>query len=159
MIFDYYLLLIKMSLRRAEFMGRSERSLITYQPARFSITVIIDNNHSDSRSWVLQATPNTSVYGYGVSKTAPPIMVDVPLNQWKHIVLIRTPAKTILYADNVLIGSENCTRPINYDGSQRLSLGKYTWGGRYFCGKIDDVYIFNRALDEQEISALFKEKK
>jgi hypothetical protein len=58
-----------------------------------------------------------------------------------------------------LIGSENCIRPINYDGSQRLSLGKYTWGGRYFCGEIDDVHIFDRALDAFEISALFKEKK
>jgi curli biogenesis system outer membrane secretion channel CsgG len=122
-------------------------------------TVIIDNNHTDGRSWVLQATPNTSVYGYGVSRTAPAIMVDVPLNQWRHIVLIRTAAKSILYADNVLIAGENCTRPINYDGSQRLSLGKYTWGGRFFCGKIDDVVIFNRALDEQEISTLFKGKK
>ncbi len=58
-----------------------------------------------------------------------------------------------------LIGSENCSNSINYDGSQRLSLGKYSWGGRFFCGKIDDVYIFNRALNEDEISALFKEKK
>ena len=122
-------------------------------------TVIIDNNHTDYRSWVLQAAPNTSVYGYGASRTAPAIMVDVPLNQWKHIVLVRTSTKSILYADNLLIGNENCTQPINYDGSQRLSLGKYSWGGRYFCGKIDDVYIFNRALDEQEISALFKAKK
>ena len=119
-------------------------------------TDIIDNNHTDDRSWVFQATPNSSVYGYGASRTVPDIMVDIPLNQWKHIVLIRTKEKSILYADNVLMGSENCFKPINYDGSQRLSLGRYTWGGRFFCGKIDDVYIFNRALNENEISALFK---
>ncbi len=65
-------------------------------------TDIIDNNHTDNRSWVLQAAPNTSVYVYGASRTAPEILIDIPLNQWKHIVLIRTPAKSILYADNVL---------------------------------------------------------
>ena len=43
----------------------------------------------------------------------------------------------------------------NFGGSGILSIGRFGVGGYYVDGKLDDIRIYNRALDSTEIVALY----
>ena len=75
-----------------------------------------------------------------------------------HLVAIRTNSNIKLYFDNILVNSIS-------SGSMYKSNSKYYIGGNYSSsnlygvnGLIDQVRIFNRALTEQEVSALYNEE-
>lgn len=34
-------------------------------------------------------------------------------------------------------------------------FGNYPWGSKYFRGRLDDIYIYNRILKPEEITGLF----
>lgn len=79
------------------------------------------------------------------------------VNSWMHLVLIRDEMNTLYYINNELV----------YVGTSDASGS--TWGpnanfiigagrssmNQFFKGKIDDIRIFDRTLNEAEIAALF----
>jgi len=83
---------------------------------------------------------------------------------WSHIVLIRdTEDKTLtLYKDgqfaevrsfdNLPVGGENATLTIGEN------TGTTVLQDRFFFGKIDDIRIYNAALDQSDILALYHEQ-
>ncbi len=77
-------------------------------------------------------------------------------NQWKHVAVTFDGTNTKLYVDGVLDG----TNPKVYNtvlNAEGLRIGFMIsndgWHS-YFNGAIDDVYIYNRALTQNEITAL-----
>lgn len=81
----------------------------------------------------------------------------IPLNEWHHIVAIYTPAKIMLYLDGQLDNQMivNNTPIIN---SEPLYLGVDADGQWEFLkGALDDIRIYNRSLNSNEIFALFNE--
>jgi hypothetical protein len=80
-------------------------------------------------------------------------------NQWYHVALgINTSGETTLYINGVTASS-----PTNTRSGQSVSTGNDKIGathagrtlGYYFNGNIDDIRIYNRVLDSQEINYLY----
>jgi hypothetical protein len=83
---------------------------------------------------------------------------DIVDNAWHFWVGVfdETTSKSYLYKDNVLQNIINVRKPIQYDTSQIWNMigavDAGTW--QFFCGSIDDVRIYNRALTHAEVTAL-----
>ena len=78
---------------------------------------------------------------------------------WYHLVGIWNTqnSKQKLYINNALIATSNISGNINYL-SEDTGLGARTNAGESALkGKLDDIRIYNRALDEDEIDALYHE--
>jgi Concanavalin A-like lectin/glucanases superfamily len=80
-------------------------------------------------------------------------------NIWKLYTLTYDGSQMKSYIDGVLMSSKYCSAPLNV-GSNYNSIARSYWnnGGSTstrFNGKIDDVGIWNRALTQQEITALY----
>ena len=119
---------------------------------------IIDNNHTGSRSWVVEYANSGdaahSDFGWGLANIGY-IPFSLTKGVWQHLALtIDTNHIASLYLDGALVGTAAGAGPIAYDGSQFLRLGAWGGGGRNLNGAIDDLIIFNRALAQGEIAAI-----
>ena len=74
-------------------------------------------------------------------------------NSWSHIVLTFNGTSGSLYVNNNLEDTQNCVLGIS---TAIGSIGK-TNDPYYFDGSIDQVRIFNKALDEDDVDILFAE--
>lgn len=81
---------------------------------------------------------------------------------WHHFVGVWDGAVMKLYRDNVLVSSIAQTGSIP-SFTQKLEIGRYAGGQgtganqNYFSGKIDDIRIYNVAVDSTGINALYNE--
>lgn len=118
---------------------------------------IIDNNHNDFRSWVIQQNSNiTNQYIY-YPHDGSSITFNLPANQWTHLAITRdeTTRVSTLYLNGTVAGICIGTQNIPYDGSQYLRLARWGGGGRYWNGLIDELEIYNRVLNQDEIQAIY----
>jgi len=81
---------------------------------------------------------------------------------WKHIVAIGdyTNGKYKLYLDGVLLEEQNISGSLNMTNTESARIGNRESNNGPFNGKIDQVRIFNRALDETtdgEVTTLYGE--
>jgi hypothetical protein len=120
--------------------------------------VIIMNatNAAGNFIWIFQAGPTNMQYGTNKQQSA---WIWVPAttttNVWTHIVCVYNAGTMKLYQDNVLIGTGTFTYTTGVTSANMpLYVGRGV-GGNYFNGKIDDVGIWNRALNPCEIHDLF----
>ena len=114
---------------------------------------IIDNNHTDYRSWVLQQDrSNTNSYVWGVAGNPPVIPFTLVANRWQHIVLSREAGAKV-YINSDLVGANASSRPAIYDGTQVLHLARWGGGGRNWNGRMDEVQIWSVALTQEQIQA------
>ncbi len=103
----------------------------------------LGRNGSSANSWGGGIEEGSSPYGiYGT----------FPDNQWNHMVSIRRGTTHELYANGVLVASNNVsaspldTTPLNFgNGPTSQALG----------GILDEVRLYNRALSPTEVSALY----
>ncbi|MEI8290337.1 MAG: right-handed parallel beta-helix repeat-containing protein, partial [Verrucomicrobiota bacterium] len=119
---------------------------------------ILDNNHTGSRSWVIQSQ-NTA--GGGKSRWSCGAadgggnFVDLTIGAWQHLVWTRdSNYVSRLYLNGMLVATNTGTGPIPYDGTQSLFLGSHASLGRYFNGQIDELMCFDRTLDSNEVAYL-----
>src|SRR5207247_6053493 len=76
-----------------------------------------------------------------------------PTNTWIHVVLTVEQGvnkKIKYYKDGVLQGSAIPAQPYYFGGTSNLNIGKR------FNGIIDELEIFNRVLQPDEITALYR---
>lgn len=72
---------------------------------------------------------------------------------WHHVVVTSDETKVIIYLDNVEIGNIDLQLATN---NSPFCVGRrYNQESQYMDGKVDDIFIYNRALNESEISALY----
>ena len=81
------------------------------------------------------------------------------LNEWTHIALSYDEQNVQLFKNGLVIASEPATQNIN-SYADLLLIGKYIYYGgnthhSFFNGKQDDLGLWNRALTEAEILALY----
>ncbi len=77
----------------------------------------------------------------------------VEINKWQHIAAVFIPGEGIKFYKN---GVESITSTISYDeNDNNISIGKNPGNNEYFAGKIDEVYIYNKNLKNDEIFNLF----
>ncbi|HNW97379.1 MAG TPA: T9SS type A sorting domain-containing protein [Bacteroidales bacterium] len=83
---------------------------------------------------------------------------QVPLNRWVQIVATRKANENgKIYYNGVLQPSTSVawTGSISYDNTM-FAMGKQKdYSNRFFNGKMDEVRVYNRALNETEIQALY----
>jgi hypothetical protein len=75
----------------------------------------------------------------------------LPINKWAHIVCVKTANEFYYYIDN-----KKYVVPFNID-NQSVSDLKSTlfFGSGNYGGKLDDIAYYNRALTDQEVTALY----
>lgn len=87
---------------------------------------------------------------------------DVPeMNTWQHLMGTFDGKQIKAYCNGEMIGSSQVyERKLTNPGSAITAVGDTAFGrGWYFHGKLDEVMIFNRALNATEIKQLYESKK
>ena len=90
------------------------------------------------------------------------VIPDVSFNadQWYHIAIVYTDGNVKSYVDGLLVDDFSDFDQGALDSTAPVSIGKHnddaeTYGTRrFFKGLIDEVEIFNRALDQKELQSL-----
>jgi len=80
----------------------------------------------------------------------------VPLNTWMHLASVVNweSSKLQLYVDGAFEAEDDLVS-FDFSVSPRLFLGMGPVGENYLWGTLDDVWIYNRALTEDEITELY----
>jgi pimeloyl-ACP methyl ester carboxylesterase len=74
---------------------------------------------------------------------------------WNHIVLLYSQQNLTLYVNGILVANKaTTTNTINYQYNYNLGRNSYNLSDHYK-GDIDDIRIYNRALNQQEILVLY----
>jgi hypothetical protein len=82
-------------------------------------------------------------------------------NSWHHVVFVFHKEHMKIYLDGSLLGSKDCNLNFSYANNSDFREGDLFIGGTIgvacpFHGYIDEFRIYNRELNEAEVSALFK---
>jgi prepilin-type N-terminal cleavage/methylation domain-containing protein len=83
---------------------------------------------------------------------------DIPLNQWVQVVGVINSSNAYVYVNGILRGSDTHAMTNIAYGVYPIRIGRlsYTNGTTHALnGYIDDVRIYNRALNQDEVSALY----
>ncbi len=76
-------------------------------------------------------------------------------NRWVHVAVTLAPEDCRVYVDGALVGSLAATlRPSDIAPVMNY-LGKSQWPDPLFSGALDDVRVYNHAIDSTAVSALF----
>jgi hypothetical protein len=73
---------------------------------------------------------------------------------WKHLIAMRQGGRLSLIVDGKPVATSSSFDPAEYDVSTNLPLRIGFGQTEYFAGKMSDVRLYNRALNEQEIQQL-----
>ncbi len=102
------------------------------------------SNHKGSNQWVQTITDDEIV----------------SLDEWHHVVYTFNGNNLKLYLNDSLVSSSLISHTINYSQHNPLQIGAYArtfGGGTMFKGDLDDIRIYNRALNSSEVHELFTE--
>jgi hypothetical protein len=113
--------------------------------------VIIDNNHSGSNNWVFQTISNFSNNGYNFGNSNE---VLLSTNNWNHVILSYGSGFVRVYLNSSLVLETQMS--LNYNSTPSLFLGYWQVdNARFWKGVMDDIGIWDRALTQTEITALY----
>lgn len=102
-------------------------------------------------------------FGSGVTWVGPIVTNSlIDAKSWHHFAMMydNNSKEIKVYIDNALIATEIVTGYVDVAATPTYIGARPYWNGPtvfFFNGKIDDVRIYNRPLNEQEINALFHE--
>ena len=73
---------------------------------------------------------------------------EMTAGDWMHVAMVITPKSLALYKDGALVGRTRRAASVSDNGKPLLlgSMGALRPGKFYFCGLLDEVVIYNRAL-------------
>ena len=86
------------------------------------------------------------------------IKSDYQNDTWYNVILIKQNDLYKVYINGVVDMETNVNNSSNYNNIVGFAFGTATWkeeGAEYFNGKLDDIGIWNRALDSTEIQNLY----
>ena len=116
-----------------------------------------DHNGSGYKGIIgFQFNNGIASFGYGKGSGWVGSDVSVPLNTWTHLVGMITGSGLKIYKNGVLVISVTGTALVP---NGNLYIGRaFTPGAeRYWKGSIDQFRIFNKALTQAEVTALYNE--
>lgn len=77
----------------------------------------------------------------------------IPNDTWTHVAVTFNGNKLRLYVNGELVETAPVEDILSTDGNLRIG-GSHVWGpGDAFSGRIDEVRVYNRALDEGEVAS------
>jgi len=101
---------------------------------------------------MLAAAPNNSQANVNVQG---PTLI---LNTWSNVIFTYDGSSLKLYVNGVLLNSTSTSLLLNTAGNSGISIGESNQANGYWHpsdAKIDDIGIWNRALDSTEIQQLY----
>ena len=104
----------------------------------FSYQMVAQSNHNAPTGYLASSAKNWGVDG----GTTP-----LPAKTWSHIAFTSDGGRIRFYVNGKLMGSDSM------QVAAEPSTGALVIGGGLFKGKIDEVRIYDRALDEGEVTA------
>lgn len=121
---------------------------------------LIDNNHTQFRSWFAQQD-NTSnnLYYFGAYGSPRGDVFFNLTSTWNHLTFVKGAGLVKVFLNGKLVNTATHGGTITYDGTQNLILGAwYASGGfaRFWKGSMDDLKLYNRALSDTEITTIFQ---
>lgn len=153
--------------------GTTDFSIIVWaKPEKYRATQMIlakgnvrpGNFNPDGNGYGIAATDGVS-YGEisdGGSTTSSKIEIGrggVRVNMWHQFAIVRAGAQLAYYIDGKLMQTKTGNQVLNLDTDQTISIGSrrclYCTGneaGDYFIGTIDEIMLFNRSVNAQEIT-------
>ncbi len=128
--------------------------VVATQPG--NITAGFELYYSPVHGWVFnQHASDTAGAASVMAKAATPAPVTV--GKWTHVAgsYDATLDRLRLYVDGQLVGEKSWSTPWNARRGLRIGAGSYSGTpGNFFSGAIDDVQIFNRQLEDSEVTQL-----
>ena len=101
-------------------------------------------NADPANGWYLYGNIGGSTYDFDKS---------IPTDEW-HLITMTYEGSTVkMYCDGSLYGSKNLASSISSFSEAYVG---YDGNGKYFDGSLDDVRIYDRALSQPEIKALYQ---
>ena len=83
------------------------------------------------------------------------VYTNISINNWHHLVGVKSGTNYNLYIDNVVVGlNTNCNT--NFINGYPIYFGNSSVNTEFTHGTLDDIAIYNRALTQQEITALYQ---
>eukprot|EP01083_Nonionella_stella_P300613 1027277_1 len=80
---------------------------------------------------------------------------DYSSTEWYHMAVTKQADYAHLYINSVHIGSISHTYATGETDTQNIMIGSWNDYDRYFTGDIDEVRIYDRALNQTEIDAVY----
>jgi len=123
-----------------------------------------DPNPSNPRTFGYGIAVGTDNLSYAYLSESQAVYGYSTLNdgRWHHVVADYNRSNNLnVYVDGnrIASGSISAASILNQSNSLPLILGKLSegsyWGPQYYCGCIDDVRIYNRALSSNEVAQLY----
>lgn len=93
---------------------------------------------------------NVMAIGYANNKFFP---TTNTLNTWNHFVFVYNGTSSTMYKNGVSLGTE--AHALNTNASTTFNLGLGVSGEKGFNGAIDDLKIYNTALDQTQVTNLY----
>jgi hypothetical protein len=96
-------------------------------------------------------------FGAGQTEHARSATVNFDIDTWYHLAGVREGSTLRLYVDGTLV-AETTGALVNVSNTVGLDIGSLSAGSpQFFNGKIDDVRLYNHALNAGEVIALIPE--
>ena len=89
--------------------------------------------------------------GEGWTETSAPLLSTLPMKQWVHLAAVFERPQITTYVNGKKVGSATWDYPVGHSGD--LHVGRWS-GTATHRGLIDDVRIYGRALDADQVRAL-----
>ena len=80
---------------------------------------------------------------------------QLPLRQWRHIVLTADGESLKLYEDGQMVSLTNCSAMSGVN-VEAMWFGTNSKGTALWNGRIDELAIFDKSLSDAEVNALFR---
>jgi hypothetical protein len=128
----------------------------------FARAIDFGNGSATGYWYVSPSFGNNGILRFGISQTdwqkeqsldAPAL----PLSQWKHVAVVVAASGITIYVDGAVAATSTSIvlRPKDVGASPNDWLGRSQYSNdAYLNGRLDDLYIFGRALSATEIAAL-----
>jgi len=122
-------------------------------------TIVSKHDNYQNKEWQLYINPYTQKYTFQVVDENTDTFSEVAgvaatIGKWTHIVGVYNNGKLQIYCDGVLTDSKTTDKIIRVTNAP-IRIGNRADNVRYYGGIIDEVLIYNRALSESEIKAIY----
>lgn len=92
-----------------------------------------------------------AVAGEAWKEVSAPLLSELPMKQWVHLTVVFKRPQITTYVNGKQVGSAQWDYPVGQSGD--IQVGRWS-GSATHAGLIDDVRIYRRALDAEEVLAL-----
>lgn len=126
----------------------------TWRTSSFEGSIVTKEIASGNGGYMLRCgtTSGTLSFAIGIGTTFQEVTANgLVLNQWQHVAGVYDGSTMKIYRNGVLLNTKTQTGTINAS-SNPVEIGRnFAYTSRYFTGRIDEVRLWNSALDQATI--------